>query len=148
MTLREVLHKPGEPIGHVYFPGGSFCSIVTLLEDGSMVEVATVGREGMVGTSAVLAGSPSQSATMVQGESATCYRMTAEDFRREMDRRGAFYELLTHYAVALNGFIMQSTDPERIALLPIALRRQHSLNATSASAIRLADCKRWSVAPD
>ena len=30
-------------------------------------------------------------------------------FRREMDRRGVFYELLTHYAQALIGFIMQST---------------------------------------
>jgi len=35
--------------------------------------------------------------------------MAAADFRREMDRRGAFYELVTHYAQALSGFIMQST---------------------------------------
>jgi CRP-like cAMP-binding protein len=35
--------------------------------------------------------------------------MTANAFRREMDRRGVFYELLTHYAQALVGFIMQST---------------------------------------
>jgi CRP-like cAMP-binding protein len=35
--------------------------------------------------------------------------MDAGDFRREMDRRGPFYELLTHYTQALVGFIMQST---------------------------------------
>jgi CRP-like cAMP-binding protein len=46
---------------------------------------------------------------MVQGETDTCYRMKAQAFRREMDRRGVFYELLTHYAQALVGFIMQST---------------------------------------
>jgi CRP-like cAMP-binding protein len=46
---------------------------------------------------------------MVQGETDTCYRMSADDFRREMDRRGPFYELLTHYAQALTGFVMQST---------------------------------------
>lgn len=36
-------------------------------------------------------------------------RMKTDAFRREMDRRGVFYELLTHYAQALVGFIMQST---------------------------------------
>jgi CRP-like cAMP-binding protein len=103
------LHKPGEHVEHVYFPGGGFCSIVTVLQDGSMVEVATVGREGMVGVTAAMDGSPVSSATIVQGETDICYRMTAEAFRREMDRRGAFYELLTHYSQALVGVIMQST---------------------------------------
>jgi len=109
LKLKELLHKPGDHIQHVYFPGGGFCSIVTVLEDGRMVEVATIGREGMVGVTAVLDGNPVSSATMVQGESDTCYRMTAGAFRCEMDRRGAFYELLTHYSQAYIGFIMQST---------------------------------------
>src|SRR5256885_12050563 len=52
----DLLHKPGEPIREVYFPGGGFCSMLTVLEDGGMVEIATVGREGMVGVSAVLDG--------------------------------------------------------------------------------------------
>lgn len=109
LKLKELLHKPGESIEYVYFPGGGFCSIVTVLQDGGMVEVATIGREGMVGVHAVLDGKPLASAAMVQGETDTCYRMTANAFRREMDRRGAFYDLLTHYAQALVGFIMQST---------------------------------------
>jgi CRP-like cAMP-binding protein len=109
LKLKDILHKPGEPIRDVYFPGGGFCSMLTVLEDGGMVEVATIGREGMVGVSAVLDGSPVTSAAMVQGETDTCYRMTVDAFRREMDRRGAFYELLTHFAQALVGFIAQST---------------------------------------
>ena len=109
LKLKDFLHKPGEPIRYVYFPGGGFCSLVTVLEDGGMVEVATIGREGMVGASAVLDGNPPASAAMVQGETDTCYRMSADAFRREMDRRGTFYELLTQYAQALVGFIMQST---------------------------------------
>jgi CRP-like cAMP-binding protein len=107
--LKDYLHKPGERIQYVYFPGGGFCSVVTVLEDGGMVEVATIGREGMVGVSAVLDGTPMQAAAMVQGETETCYRMSIDAFRREMDRRGPFHELLTHYALALVGFIMQST---------------------------------------
>jgi CRP-like cAMP-binding protein len=109
LKLKELLHKPGEPIRHVYFPGGGFCSLVTVLEDGSMVEVATIGKEGAVGVTGVLDGTPPSSATMVQGASSTCYRMPADTFRREMNRRGAFYELLTRYGHALVGFIMQST---------------------------------------
>src|SRR6266699_6608163 len=52
LRLKELLHKPGEHVEYVYFPGGGFCSIVTVLEDGGMVEVATIGREGVVGVSA------------------------------------------------------------------------------------------------
>jgi CRP-like cAMP-binding protein len=46
---------------------------------------------------------------MVQAETDTCYTMSAEAFRKEMDRRGPFYDLLTRYGQALVGFIMQST---------------------------------------
>jgi CRP-like cAMP-binding protein len=93
----------------VYFPGGGFCSMLTVLEDGSMVEIATIGREGMVGVSAVLDGTPVISAAMVQGATDTCYRMSVDAFRREIDRRGAFHELMAHYAQALFGFVAQST---------------------------------------
>src|SRR6266581_108556 len=106
LKLKEFLHKPGEPIAHVYFPGGGFASVVTVLEDGRMVEVATIGREGMLGVSAVLNGDPSPSAAMVQAATDTCYRMAINVFRGEMDRHGAFHLLVTRYAQALTGFIM------------------------------------------
>jgi CRP-like cAMP-binding protein len=109
LKLKTILHKPGESIRDVYFPGGGFLSMLTVLEDGSMVEIATVGREGMVGISAVLDGTPVTSAAMVQGETDTCYRMKVEAFRREVDRRGPFHELMAHYAQALFGFVAQST---------------------------------------
>jgi CRP-like cAMP-binding protein len=109
LVLKAMLHRPGEQMGHVYFPGGGFCSIVTVLEDGRMVEVATVGREGMVGVTADAHGNPSTSATMVQGESDTCYRMTVAAFQTEMGVRGAFYGLVTRYTEAHIGVIMQST---------------------------------------
>jgi CRP-like cAMP-binding protein len=109
LKLRRFLHKPGERIDQVYFPGGGFISVVTVLKDGGMVEVATIGREGMLGMSAVLNGDPSPAASMVQAETDECYTMSGKAFRQEMDRRGAFYELLTRYGQALVGVIMQST---------------------------------------
>jgi len=109
LKLKRFLYKPGEPVDQVYFPGGGFASVVTVLKDGGMVEVATIGREGMLGMFAVLDGNPSPAATMVQAETDVCYTMSAKAFRQEMDRRRAFYELVTRYGQALVGFIMQST---------------------------------------
>ena len=109
LILKDFLYRPGERVEYVYFPGSGFCSIVTVLENGSMVEVATIGREGMVGMPAALDGHPVASATMVQGAADTCYRMTAAAFRHEMDWHGPFFELLMHFSKALMGFVMQST---------------------------------------
>jgi CRP-like cAMP-binding protein len=109
LTLKQFVHKPGERIRDIYFPGGGFISIVTVLNDGGMVEVATVGREGMIGVSAILNGDPAPSAAMVQGETDRCYKMPADVFREEIDRRNSFHDLMTRYAQALTGVIMQST---------------------------------------
>ena len=110
LRLKDYLHKPGQPLEHVFFPGGGYASVLTVLKDGGMIEVATIGREGMIGAfAATNGGTPPTSATLIQGETDTCYRMTIAAFRAEMDRRGAFYELVTRYAQALVGFIMQST---------------------------------------
>lgn len=109
LKLKELLHKPGEPIDYVYFPGGGFCSIVTVLEDGSMVEAAAVGREGLVGLAATTeTDTPMSTASMAQSDVEVCYRMPAKYFRQEMERCGAFNTIITRYSQALMGFIMQS----------------------------------------
>lgn len=109
LVLKDVLHEAGDPIDHVYFPGGGFCSELSVLTSGEMVEVATIGREGMVGIFATGDGEPSPSVSMVQAASDICYRLPAARFREEMDRRGSFHALLTRYMHAHVGLIMQST---------------------------------------
>ena len=110
LKLKQIIHRSGDPVRHVYFPGNGFCSVLMTLEDGRMVEVATIGREGMVGVSAVLCGeAPELSITMVQAATTVCYRITTDEFRNEMNRRGAFSVLLAKYAHAYFGFVMQST---------------------------------------
>jgi CRP-like cAMP-binding protein len=108
LRLKELLHKPGEPIDYVYFPGTGFCSIVTVLEDGSMVEAATVGREGLVGLAATLVENPTSIASMVQSDIGICYRMKASTFREEMERCGPFHDVIMRYQQALMAFIMQT----------------------------------------
>lgn len=109
LKLKETLHKAGEPVRDVYFPGGGFVSMLTVLEDGTMVEIATVGREGITGLPAALNGDVSVAHTMVQAETATCHRMPVTAFHDEMDRRGVLYDLANRYHHALVGMIMQST---------------------------------------
>lgn len=44
LEIKTVLFEPGEVIEHVYFPLNGVISLVTPLEDGTIVEVATVGN--------------------------------------------------------------------------------------------------------
>jgi CRP-like cAMP-binding protein len=75
-----------------------------------MVEVVTIGREGMLGTAAgVVNGDPSPAAAMVQAETDVCYTMSAEAFGLEMDRGGPFHDVVTRYGQALVGSVMQAT---------------------------------------
>jgi CRP-like cAMP-binding protein len=123
VKLKQILHKPHEPVTHVYFPGNGFCSVLTALGDGRMIEAATVGREGAVGVSAILSGMPDSSVTMVQADIDPLFRMTANAYRAEMDRRGAFYELLTRYSQAMVGFVMQSSACNAVHRLEQRLAR-------------------------
>ena len=50
-----------------------------VLKNGAMVEVVTIGREGVLGTSAVLNGDPSPAAAMVQAET-TCLHDVGQAF--------------------------------------------------------------------
>jgi CRP-like cAMP-binding protein len=109
LKLKRVLYKPGDVVDEVYFPGGGFVSVVTVLANGDMVEVATIGKEGMVGVSAMTPGYREPPLTMVQMETDSCLRMPAAAFRREMDRRGAMFEIVSGFTQALMGATMQST---------------------------------------
>src|SRR6185503_5792034 len=85
LRLRQMLHQPGTPIRHFYFPADGFCSQLTVMADGRMVEVATVGREGVVGLLGDSGHGTLASAAMVQ---APCLggKLPAAVFQREMSR--------------------------------------------------------------
>jgi CRP-like cAMP-binding protein len=46
----QILHEPGQKIDFAYFLNRGMASLVILTSDGRSVEVAIVGREGLVGT--------------------------------------------------------------------------------------------------
>jgi CRP-like cAMP-binding protein len=106
LSLSEILFRPEDQLQHVYFPTTSIISLLTDLSDGSGMEVGLVGREGMVGISAVLGGSETKVAT-VQGQG-EALRMKAEKLRDEFSRGGVLQNALLRYTHALMTQISQS----------------------------------------
>jgi CRP-like cAMP-binding protein len=109
LTFKKILHKPGSKIDTVYFPEGGVCSLTNVMTDGRMVEVATIGNEGMVGMTIFLGGDIATAEAFVQVPDGSGQSMPADAFRRELDRRGPLYDLISRYSQALQALIMQST---------------------------------------
>ena len=106
--FKHVLHKDGGKIDAVYFPSGGVCSITNVMSDGRMVEVATIGNEGVVGLTVFFGGDVSVGEAFVQVPNGDAQAMPLDAFRRELDRRGAFFALIGRYGQALQALIMQS----------------------------------------
>ncbi|UBU15869.1 Crp/Fnr family transcriptional regulator [Nonomuraea gerenzanensis] len=83
LELRSVLHEAGAGIDQVYFPLVGVVSLVTDVGGGTVVEVATIGYEGMVGLPVFLrAGPPAErAAVQVAGRALA---MSAERFRHDV----------------------------------------------------------------
>ena len=112
LPIKTVLFEPGEPIRAVHFPIDGVISLVTPLDDGAIVEVATVGNEGMVGVPLFSGGSLAVRAiSQVSGSS---LRMDAAAFLAEVDRPGAFSDLVHQYLSALFGQISQAAACNRL----------------------------------
>src|SRR5438128_5294355 len=54
LALGQVLSEPFEPITHTYFPEDAMISLLSQTADGSVVEIAIIGNEGLVGAAALL----------------------------------------------------------------------------------------------
>ena len=110
IRVRQVLHKNGELLRDVYFLNGGVASITTMLLDGTSVEAATVGDEGMLGTDAFLtADAVAPGETLIQVPDTDAVKMSVEDFRRETGERGAFRDIMGRYTQILFAQMMQST---------------------------------------
>ena len=109
MIARQVLLKRGEPIRHVFFPNGGICSITAMMKNGSAVEMATVGAEGVVGIGAFFGSDAMSGETMVQVPDTSMERMTIKRFDSEMKLRGAMYDRVSRQAQGTLAMMMQST---------------------------------------
>jgi CRP-like cAMP-binding protein len=117
--VKQVLQKGGEPIRAVYFPNGGVASITTVLPDGTQVEAATVGDEGMLGVEAFLgADAVAPGETLIQVPDTSAEMMSVEDFRREIAKQGAFHDLIGRYTQVVIAQMMQSTACNALHQVP------------------------------
>jgi CRP-like cAMP-binding protein len=112
LNFGSALYLPGRVMDFVYFPVGAVVSSLTVMEDGTPIEVVAVGSEGMVGlpVSLGVTASPHQHVVQVAGGA---LRMRADVLQGEVGRNGALQKLLALYhafhlaqvsqAVACNG---------------------------------------------
>lgn len=110
LELRQTLYEENEPIESVYFPISSVLSLVTRMEDGRGIEVATIGPEGMVGLPVFLQAARTSSLvafSQVPGES---LRMSAEAFNAFISgaQDGGLHAALHRYTQALMSMIARA----------------------------------------
>jgi CRP-like cAMP-binding protein len=100
LAPRHMVYEPGRAVEHVYFPIGTIISLVTVMADETEVEVATIGREGMVGLPVFWGpGSiPIRAFAQVSGDA---YRMGADAFRAAVEPGGELANLLLRYTQAV-----------------------------------------------
>ena len=99
LPQEQIIYVSGENYKHAYFPLNSMISSVLILEDGSTTEIGTIGNEGMIGLPLILGTAYTNSAAVVQ-VGGYSYKIAAQYLQQELDRQGAFKELLMHYIQA------------------------------------------------
>jgi len=109
VTTGEVLQAHRVRIKDVYFPNGGVFSITNEMQDGELVEVATVGREGMLGIGLFLGDRNGIGRTFQQVPNGSLPSMPAARFVKETTRAGPFRDVVSLYAQANLLQIMQCT---------------------------------------
>jgi len=109
---RTVLFEPGQVLTHVHFPVSGVISLVTPFDDGSSVEVATIGNEGIIGVPLIEGGSLAVRA--IAQVAGTTLRMKTATFLAEVGRGGVLGDLVQNYTQALFGQISQAAACNRL----------------------------------
>lgn len=85
LPLGTNLYNSGESIEHIYFPEDALVSLVTHMRDGASVEVALIGRDGMVGIPVLLGDDIAFEAAVVQ-IAGSALRMPSVAFKEALKR--------------------------------------------------------------
>jgi CRP-like cAMP-binding protein len=108
ITPHDLIQAPGQPVRKIYFPISGVISLMTPLQDGTAIETATIGREGMVGVFAFLGGGVvgnGQAMSQVPGE---MFSIGADSFRAFVAGDGKMGDVMAAYTEALFAQIGQA----------------------------------------
>lgn len=107
LKVNDVVYEFRGPINHVYFSTGAVFSALTLMEDGSAIEVATVGIEGLIGHSAAQ-GSPISPNKLIVQIAGTGCRIGVNALREEIAWSAPLRDLVSGYHAAFLTQVSQS----------------------------------------
>jgi len=112
LRMRETLQEAGDAPDHVYFPTSGIISALTVLENGMMIEFATVGREGTTGVPIFLGMADSNMAfiSQVPGES---LRIRSADFLEVVNRCPGLTAIMKRYCGTMLALVAQSAACNR-----------------------------------
>ena len=122
LNFGDVLYEAGQKIRHVYFPGNSLVSLLTLVNGRMALEVGMVGREGMVGIPLALGSDVSPVRALVQG-AGTAMRMTSARFSKEIRESPQLQHGVYGYANALMAQVSQTAACNRFHVVEARLAR-------------------------
>ena len=101
--LRANIYDENGPIEYAYFPTTGVISAVTTMEDGTAIEVATIGNEGMAGLPALIEAGSSPNRLFVQ-VAGHALRISAEILCQECDSGKVMRKIFHLYQ---NAFLIQ-----------------------------------------
>jgi CRP-like cAMP-binding protein len=109
VDLRQgtVLSDPGQQVEEILFIETGMISITTTMEDGAALELASLGRETVIGCLAALGTHRANARTIVQ-IAGSAYRVSATDYRAVMARSDAFLKIVL-FSTELSMAQMQQT---------------------------------------
>ena len=103
----QVLMDADSALDHVFFPDSGVVSVVAVYADGSIIEMATIGREGCSGAQAILGAKRSSAQLLVQIPG-TAAKMSRAAFTRAMRSMPSFRSLMDAYVQAFLEQVMVS----------------------------------------
>jgi CRP-like cAMP-binding protein len=103
----RILYEAGEGIPYAYFPTHGMASLFAITEDGSTLEIGTVGSEGFIGVPFLHQVGMSSYRVTVQIPM-TALRMEAKAFLSEVNREGALHAKLSRYAHVVETQLVQA----------------------------------------
>jgi CRP-like cAMP-binding protein len=112
----QILMDADTALDHVFFPDSGVVSVVAVYADGTIIEMATIGREGCTSVQAVFGAKTSSVRLLVQIPGGAV-RMSRAAFTRAMGSMPSFRTLMYAYAQA---FLEQ-------VLVSVACNGAHSL---------------------
>lgn len=113
LSLRQILYGIGAPLEHIYFVEQGIASILTMMADGTTIEVGMIGREGAVGVSALLGGAVSAQHIVVQVPG-TALRMNAKLCKGAFDQSEDVRNVILRFAESMMNLSAQTAGCNRL----------------------------------